>query len=472
MESPLRACLYARNSRGGRSVNDQLSDGRTDCTRNGWTWGPDDEFVDISRSASAYAKRARERFDEMVRRIQSGHYDVVVAWESSRLQRDLEVYVFLRNLCREHGVLWSLNGRVYDMSKREDRFITGIDALRAEDEVDIIRERNLRTTRLGVERRWMHGQVSFGFRREYDSTTGDLLRQLPHGDQAPIVAEMTRRIAAGESCAGIAKDLTSRGVPTQQGASAWTATVVRQIVLNLSNIGHRSHYGRDVGKAVWDGIVDPDDFYAARTLLLDPARKTTNERAVKHLLAGIPTCGVEGCGAKFVWLSHEFPKYGCPKFHNSIRETRLDVYVEHAVLGWLERVDVAALVARRATDAELQKAMRLVAEKQAELDSARLRVGLPDGLTVESMAALERNLLPVIDTAQKRINAVVFPAAVADLAGPDARAKWARADITKRRAALRESVRIVVHKGGQGVRTIRPGRVVLTWPLTDAPDAS
>lgn len=465
MESTLRACIYARNSRGGRSVDDQLADGRDDCRRNGWTWTSDDEFVDIGRSASSYAKRARERFEVMVSRIQEGHYDVVVAWESSRLQRDLEVYVFLRNLCRASRVVWSLNGRMYDMANRQDRFMTGLDALRAEDEVDAIQERNMRTVRRGVERGWMHGQVSFGFRREYSPATGALLRQVADEVQAPLVAEMTRRVAAGETCAGIANDLTRRGIPTQQGAERWSATVVRQIVMNFANIGRRSHYGEDGGKAAWDGIVEPADFNAARALLTDPGRKTTNERAVKHLLSGLPVCGVAGCGAKLVWITHKSPKYGCPKFHNSIRETLLDAYVEEASLRWLERVDVAALLEKRSGDPGLREASRLLAEKQAELDAARARVGLPDGLSAASLAALERNILPLIENAQKTIRSAVFPRAVADMAGPDARIKWTQSLLPERRAVLREMVAIEVHKGGQGVRTIRPGRVVLTWPL-------
>lgn len=468
METPLRACLYARNSRGGRSVEDQLTESRADCVRNNWLWTQDDEFVDQARSASSYAKRARERFDEMVARIEAKQYDVVVAWEVSRLQRDMEVYVFLRNLCRRNRVLWSLNGRLYDMSNRQDRFVTGLDALRAEDEVDAIQERNMRTTRQGVNRGWMHGQVSFGFRREYDPTTGNLLRQVPHPEQAPIVAEMTRRVAAGQSCAGIANDLTRREVPTQQGAQAWSATVVRQIVMNLANIGHRSHYGRDAGKAVWEPIVDRADFFAARALLNDPDRKTTNERAIKHLLSGIPTCGVEGCGRKFVWLTHKQPKYGCPSFHNSIRETLLDAYVEEAVLTWLERADVASLMSRRSTDEKVRDALSTIDEKQAELEDARRNVGLPGGLSVASLAAVERNLLPVIEAAQKLVRDSLFPASVASIAGPEARQKWAHADYEKRRAVLREVVRVVVHKGGQGVRTIRPGRVVLTWPLDES----
>lgn len=465
MESPLRACIYARNSRGGRSVDDQLADSRDDCTRNTWTWTSDDEFVDVGRSASAYARRTRERFDEMVSRIQAGRYDVVVAWESSRLQRDLEVYVFLRNLCRENRVLWSLNGRVYDMSNRQDRFMTGLDALRAEDEVDGIRDRNLRTTRRGLERGWMHGQVSYGFRREYDPLTGRLLRQVEHPEQAPLVAEMTRRVAAGDSCAGIANDLTRRGIPTQQGAKRWSATVVRQIVSNFANIGHRAHYGQDGGSAVWDAIVDPGDFHAARAILTDPGRKSTNERAVKHLLSGLPRCGVEGCGQKMVWLTHKSPKYGCPEFHNSIREPLLDRYVEEAVLLYLERMDVASMMSRRSADGRLRESMRMIAEKEAELEAARATVGLPDGLSPTSLAALERNVLPLIEAARNKIRSAIFPAAVAEMAGPAARGKWEKATVPERRAVLREVIGIEVHKGGQGVRTIRPGRVVLTWPL-------
>ena len=465
-KKPLRACLYARNSRGGRSVDDQLADGRDECTRNAWTWTEDDEFVDVARSASAYAKRARERFQEMVARIESGRYDVVVAWESSRLQRDLEVYVFLRKLCRANRVLWSLNGRLYDMDNRQDRFVTGLDALRAEDEADAIRDRNLRTIRRSIGRGWMHGETPLGFMREYDPRTGDLLRQVADPDTAPLVQEITRRVASGEACGAIAADLTARGVPTRHGAERWSATTVKVVATNPANIGKRSTYRMVTGDGAWDGIVPEDLYYRAAAVVSDPARKTTHERAIRHLLSGIAACGLCGGRMNVKRCNGSGQSYRCRQFMNvSIDCEKLDDYVEEAVLAYLERTDIAALLARRVRDGGLEEALTQAAGWDAQLNQARERVGLPDGLTPQSLAALERNLLPLIEKARNRAAALLMPASVVEMAGSEARQKWGRADVLKRRSVLKHVVRIAVNPGGRGVRTIRPGRVVLTWPL-------
>jgi site-specific DNA recombinase len=473
-ETQLRAALYARNSRGGRSVDDQLADGRDDCRRNNWTWGPDDEFVDVGRSASAYATRARERFEVMVERVQAHKYDILVAWESSRLQRDMEVYVFLRNLCRANRVLWSLNGRVYDMTDRQDRFVTGMDALRAEDEADIIRDRNLRTTRRSAARGWMHARTPMGYVREYDPLTGNLLRQAPDPATAEIVREMTRRVAAGESLASVAADLTARGVPTRQGAQQWIPSSVRVVVSNLANIGRRSHLGVDAVEAVWPAIVDEADFRRAQAVLSDPARKSTNERAVRHLLTGIARCGVEGCGRKLhLGTVGKRVLYRCfPSAHAAISKQMLEDYIEEVVPAYLERVDIAAVLARRGADGRLSEMLAQAAEAEAELNTARSRVGLPGGLSVASLAALEQNLLPLIDNARKQASVLLMPASVMRMAGPEARQNWGDATIHEKRVVLKHVVDIRLHPAGRGVRTIRPGRVVLTWPLTDAPDAS
>lgn len=474
--SKKRAAVYGRASRGkgGRSVRDQMTENRRTCVLNDWeiAW----EFQETERSASRYARRLREEYQAVLSLVETGLPDVLVTWESSRAQRDLAAYVRLRDLCMSTNTLWCYNGRVYDLSRRDDRFRTGMDALRDEDEAEIIRERNLRTVRLNAERGWPHGKLSYGFRREYHPSSGVLLGQFEDPVTADIVREITRRIAAEQSCTSIAADLTRRGIPTHHGAKAWSRTVVREITLNPGNIGRRVYRGADIGPAAWSGIVDPGDFYAAAAVLLRPERKTTRERAVKHLLSGQPTCGVEGCGEPYISVTMKgYSCYRCRAFHSSILKTRLEAYVEEAVLQWLERVDIAALMATRTHDGGVEQALLEAERAEAQLLEARTTAGLPGGLSVASLTALENNLLPLIKDAHKRARDSVFPPAVAEMAGPDVRLKWAAADtdVLKKRAVLRSVVRIVVNPGGRGVRTIRPGRVVLTWPLDEvAPDAS
>ncbi|MFJ9847516.1 recombinase family protein [Kitasatospora sp. NPDC101155] len=91
----LRAFLYARASRDikgrGSSTAAQMTENRREADDRGWLIV--DEFIDDNRSASRYAKKKRARFADMVDRVRAGEADVIITWESSRLQRDLEVNI-------------------------------------------------------------------------------------------------------------------------------------------------------------------------------------------------------------------------------------------------------------------------------------------------------------------------------------------------------------------------------------------
>src|SRR5207253_11230776 len=122
----MRVMLYARKSkyRGnrsklGRSVGEQLGAGRAWAVAEGHEIIG--EYVDDDRSASSFATATRERFEELIDAIDARHGDVVWTWDASRAQRDLAVYVRLRDACKDAGVLWHYNGRTYDLSQRSDR---------------------------------------------------------------------------------------------------------------------------------------------------------------------------------------------------------------------------------------------------------------------------------------------------------------------------------------------------------------
>ena len=72
-------------------------------------------FSDNDRSASRYARKGRPQHRELIQFIETGGADVLVTWESSRAQRDLDAYTKLRSLCERQGILWSYAGRIYDL---------------------------------------------------------------------------------------------------------------------------------------------------------------------------------------------------------------------------------------------------------------------------------------------------------------------------------------------------------------------
>lgn len=467
---PFDAYLYGRASRDpkkrGRSVESQLREGRQLCTDNDWPMVG--EFTDVDRSASRYARRGREQFEEMLEGIEKGVPRILVAFEASRYYRDLEAYLRLRNACMAAGVLLCYNGTVYDLSKRVDRKATAQDALQAEDEAEGIRERNLRTVRQNAREGRPHGRLLYGYARRYDPDTGELVEQYPHPERAEIVREVFRRIAAGESSYAIVRDLNSRGVTRPN--RRWAEDHLFGMLRNPAYIGRRVHQGVDVGAAAWPGIVDEETYYAVQAIVRDPARRSTRERAIRHLLSGIVHCGV--CKALLrVQKNRGYNSYICSRgFCVSMREDKLDAYVEEAVIEWL--ASKAAVDAFRpasasgdlaAARARLAALTRQLTEAQ-ELASSLGADGLPR-LSALSLAALEQQLAPQIERARREAEAVGVPPVLRDLVGAaDVDERWQDYTLPQKRMVIQKVVHPSVNRArGIGVRAIEPGRIGLLF---------
>lgn len=210
-----KSAYHGRQKDRGRSVDEQLTEEREWCEENEVTVG--DQYIDDDRSASPMAAAPREEFERLLADIQSGRIkrgDVVVAWEASRLHRDLEIYIKLRNACWHAGVYWCINGDLYDLSKRKDRKRSAQDAIEAEDQAYEISDRVQRSMRANARLGRPHAKTLFGYTRRYDSRTGDLLDVVINEEEAAIVREIFERVAAHETQLAILRDFNSRGVPS------------------------------------------------------------------------------------------------------------------------------------------------------------------------------------------------------------------------------------------------------------------
>ncbi len=229
----LRGGSYARKSsyqgkkaRKGESVREQLDANQRDADRLGVTMV--EVFIDDDRSASRHgANTEREDFERMIEWIETGKIDIAFAWASTRLQRDLAVYVRLRDACAAHGVLWCYGGKVYDPRDKDDRFRTAIDAVLGEREVDELRANVMRSLRANAIAGKPHGRKVYGYRRIYDAHTGAFLRVEKEPAEARVVAEICRRVANGEAYSKIARDLNRRGV--EPPAPEWTKQQVTRL---------------------------------------------------------------------------------------------------------------------------------------------------------------------------------------------------------------------------------------------------
>ncbi|KWT61886.1 hypothetical protein ADL21_11440 [Streptomyces albus subsp. albus] len=153
-----------------------------------------------------------------------------------------------------------------------------------------------------------------------------------------------------------------------------------------------------------------------------------------------------------------------------IRATRLEAYVEEAVIRWLQS-DAAVEAFRSVTaDSEVENAHRRLSALTAQLEEARELAGQlhADGtprLSALSLATMERRLLPQIREASARASTVSAPSLVNSLAGHRrAEATWAGLDIHQKRVVLRKIVTVRLFRAPvKGSNRFAPERVRLSF---------
>ncbi|QXN73781.1 serine integrase [Mycobacterium phage SoSeph] len=466
----MRAIIYNRVSSDptgrGRSVADQETENRAICERNGWTIG--EVLTDNDRSATRFATRERPEYRRLTEILQRG--DVLVTWEASRAQRDLEAYVALRNLCAERGVLWCYSGKVYDLTVGDDRFVTGLDALLAEKEAEQTRERIMRGHRTNLAAGGAHGHVPFGYRIVRDPTTGRPLQRVPDEATAPLVQEAARRVLAGESVRSIVADLKVRtpGKP-------WSTSTLRRMLMNPTYAGYRTHRGEIARKGTWEPLIAQDDH--DRLVALFGSRRTVPRGAApKYLLTGIAVCGV--CGGRLIMRQQgSVPAakkradgklwfYGCEGGHVGRDREKVDDAVTRVVVALLSNPDELAKLAEPSDETPAGDDVDDVAELRQRLTDA---VDAYDAgkLSIEMLARIEARLRPRIEAAEERSKARYLSPVVAQVAAaPDPAGAWAALTLADKREFLRATMHIEV----QRVRS-RWELGVEVYPLRMAPHA-
>jgi hypothetical protein len=382
-----------------------------------------------------------------------------VTWEASRFQRDLDDYVRLRELCRKSGVLWSYSGRTYDLARTDDRLTTGLDALLAERESDVTRERVLRAVRANASKGRPHGKVLYGYVREYDPTSGVLVRQVVREDQADVIREAARRILSGETCNAIARDLNRRGIPPARGGE-WDLTRIRRLVTNPAFIAQRVHQGEVIGMADWPAILDESTFYQCVANLSDPKRKTTNEHAIKYLLSGIARCGVCGGPLKVQPQRNFYKAYICKRFCVARKVEWVNDLVEKLIVARLGKPDALALFG--AEDEDTSDLLSRLAEKRARLES--FYDAAADGdITAAALGRIESKLLAEIGSLESRVRRFDVPIVAYELVR-DAEQVWPTLTLQQKREAIQCLVEIrVLRSATRGSKRFDPDLVQVDW---------
>ena len=474
----MRAIIYCRVSSDpahrGKSVTEQERECREICAREGWDVA--DVLIDNDRGASRYSRGEREAYARLRDDLEPG--DVLVTWEASRAQRDLAAYLSLRDLCAERGVLWCYSGRTHDLSRGDDRFTTGLDALLAEKEVEQTRERVLRAVRARVAAGKPHGKTPYGYRVQRDPDTGQTIGRIPDPETAPRVKEIIRRILAGDSIYSICQDFTARDIPRPRPPRtdnspkrSWDASTVKRIAVNPAYAGLRVHQGTVTGPGTWEPLITVAEHEKIVAIVTDPTRTTRPKtgEGPTWLLSGILTC--EHCGSIVNRCkTRGRPTYQCAgrRYHETGRRHcaarvvhRVDPFVTEAVIRRLEGQDL--INEMRDSDDEYRAAADEAAALRRRLDG--FTDSAADGeLSPTALARIEAKLLPQIEDAEARAR-IRFSPLVESVRGAGARERWEELTLIDRRELIRALTEsITMSSIGRGRKSYSDGDGIdITW---------
>ncbi|WP_433612463.1 recombinase family protein [Dactylosporangium sp. CA-139114] len=404
-------------------------------------------FVDPDLSASRFARRERPDYAALLEHVRSGGCQVVGILEASRGSRGLTEWSAFLDLCRrQHVKIWvSTHERIYDLSRRRDWRALADEGLDAADESEKLSERVLSGKRKAAREGTPAGRLQYGFTRIYDAS-GKLVEQTAHPEQAPIVAEMVRRIAEGDRLAVIARDLNARGL-TMPGGSPWHGRFIRQMVLRPAYAGRRVHQGEDVGPAAWEPIVDVDQWRRAVAILTRPERRTTTRGTeLAHWLTGAVTCGTcrdTKLRARTGGTKRPRVTYQCDRCGMVVAAGSLESVVEEMILGRLKEPDALAALRPQANDAEVRAAEELVRTLTERLEAHYIE-SARGKLSARALTVIEGELLPEIERAKAKARRLSLPAELDDVDPAEVVAKWGDFRPEQKRTYARVLTELVV----------------------------
>ena len=425
-------------------------------------------YRDNDIGASRYTpKKVRPDWLKAKAAIASGEISMLITWSSSRAQRDLAVYMELRQLCEDNRVLWHYNGRTLDMSDAKDRHDSAQDAIDDEYAADKISIDVCRAVKTNAEEGRPHGQVPFGYTRTYDAKTGESLGQVADPVEGEVVKEVTRRLIAGESLTTVAASLTARGVMTSRG-NYWSNRTLRRMAMNPAYCGQRVYRGKVLDDVVteWPALISQLDHARLVKILTDESRLSHHQTKRCHLLSGVAKCDV--CKSPLVIHKvMERKRYLCssPQRCVTIPEEELDRFVVGTLLKRFASGDGLAEFYKEATPD--------VVTKQAEI--ARLTASLKDDIRAKIAGTISAAMLGELETQTNAAIAEIkrtmkpsgIPSSVEALAtATDPYAYWASKDLTleMRVAIIRAVMSIRLDRAKvRGSTKVDLGRVDITW---------
>lgn len=390
-----RAAIYARISkdRDGKAIGVGRQEGMSRELARTLGYEVTHVLVDNDISASGFTTRARPGYTELLSLIERREVDGVICWDTDRLhRRPLELEHYITACGGEGGIpTHTVNAGDIDLSTSSGRMVARIKGSVAAAESEKMSERIRAQKQEAREKgRALGGPVPLGWVKGEQPGTF-----IPDPATAPLIEEATVRVARGESLVKVSRWLADQGMrgrtrkyssatPPQDRASwdekgpVMSVNSVRALLLRPANVGLQEHDGkRYPGR--YPAIVNPEDYAVCRSALEVKRGKAPGGGRRKHLLSGVAYCW---CGSHMIGVNPE--QYACSSQkrqagrtvagHAHKRVKPLDEWVVSVVAAYLERADVADLVAEEVPRRNTRKAKARVQESLADLQQRKRRL--------------------------------------------------------------------------------------------------
>jgi site-specific DNA recombinase len=440
--------VYCRKSRKGDkqqiTVNRQKRLALADCEKLGLSVDPKNIFID--NGASAWLRnRKRPGWDALLQAARRGEIKHIMCYHPDRLMRqprDLEELISIADEC---GI--TLYGRVNarNLQDPDDRYTLRIEVAHACRTSDDTSRRLKDQKQERAESGLPNGARAYGY-------TLDGLTIIAR--EAAIVREIFDRFCQGETPFSIAADLSRRGIKTAKGG-AWTEATVRRQLRNKHVAGICWHKGHEVAVGKWLPIIPRAQWDFAQELLTfrsAAAQKQRNARKQRvYILRGLVICGncgttMAGCSGSVYRCSRANRQDG-QKCARTMNAEALEKFVEEAAIRLLTGLVVNPRRTRSVAVEAAEREMAADEQQIRDLHDMWLNKEIDSTEYRRDRRAIQARIR---ENEKKTIVKVRSPQAVADLIGPDAKAKWETLADERKNSVLRFLFRaVIIGPGGE-----------------------
>ena len=386
-------------------------------------------------------KQDRPLLETAIRRVESGETDGVVVAYLSRFTRSLmHALVAIERITKADGTFVSVEEGL-DFSSDTGRLVLRFLFSFAEWELDRVRTNWLVASERAIERGVWIGSPPFGYARDSDG------RLTIHPREGPVVRELFRRRANGESIASLRRYLLEAEIRTAHGHEHWDTGTIRGILRRRAHVGE-SRYGSCVNRHAHPALIDGALWESAQ---VEPNRELPPQLSREPpLLRGILRCG--GCrrmmytSIRYGDSSRETCLYLC-NGHRNTRSCPAPTQIDGSIaepfvekLFWQELHRARRRPAFRRIERLRAKCLDRQAELAAYRDNAQLPLTLGPRRFAEGIAVrVKRTELARAELARAELSlpTPLFPPT------HELRASWGSLDSEKRRSFIAQVIECV-----------------------------